>query len=217
MRTLAFLSVCLITVPTLGDEPKLPKVVLLGDSIRLGYAPIVQKLLEGKAEIISNKPNGGDSNNTLKNLDEWAIKHQPQVIHVNCGIHDTKKTKGKEQFQVSPEQYEANLRKIVERLRKETKATLIFALTTPIIDDRAAKTREKAEYELLDASIQKYNDIARKVMKELDVPVNDLRAVVFPDRDKLMNADGTHFTGEGSNKLAAAVADAVSRLLPLKK
>lgn len=216
---MSFLILGLATISAAADEPKLPKVVLLGDSIRMGYAPIVQKLLDGKAEIISNKPNGGDSNNTLKNLDEWAIKHQPQVIHFNCGIHDTKKTKGKEQFQVSPEQYEANLRKIVERLRKETKAKLVFALTTPIIDERAVKTREKADYELLDASIQKYNDIARKLMKELNVPINDLNAL-FPDaatRNKLMNADGTHFTGEGSNKLAAAVADVVGKLLPLRK
>jgi len=223
MRTLPLLAAAILFIngeSLRAEDPKasLPKVVLLGDSIRLSYAPTVAKLLEGKVELISPKPNGGDSSNLLKNLDEWAIKPQPEVIHFNCGIHDMKKTKGKEQFQVSPEQYEANLRKIVERLRKETKAKVIFAVITPVIDERAAPSRAKADYELLEASAQRYNEIARKVMKELDVPVNDLRALM-PDmatRDKLMSGDGIHFTGEGAAKLGAQVADIVSKHLPVK-
>lgn len=221
-RVLQMLGALALVVPAsaFADDPKaaLPKVVLLGDSIRLSYAPTVEKLLAGKAEIISPKPNGGDSNNLLKNLEAWAIKTQPNVVHFNCGIHDIKKTKGKDQFQVSADQYEANLRKIVERLRKETKAKIIFALTTPVIDDRAAKSRAKVDYELLEASAQRYNEIARKVMKELDVPVNDLRSVV-PEgemREKLMSGDGIHFTGEGSAKLGALVAEAIGKQLAVK-
>ena len=41
--------------PTSGEKenPKLPKVVLVGDSIRLNYAPIVAKQLEGIAVVVS--------------------------------------------------------------------------------------------------------------------------------------------------------------------
>ena len=114
-----------------GQTPQgdLPKVVLVGDSIRMSYAPLVEKELAGKAVIISAKANGGDSNNVLKNLDEWVIRQQPVVVHLNCGIHDTKKSKSTGRFQVSPDQYEANLRKIVDRIRSQTKATVLFATT----------------------------------------------------------------------------------------
>jgi len=202
-----------------AQEPGLPKVVLLGDSIRHGYAPLVEKLLAGKAIIISPKANGGDSANTLKNLEAWAIREQPAVVHFNCGIHDVKKSKKTGEHQVPPQQYEANLQRIVEQLRKQTKATVVFATTTPILDDRAAKSRVKADYELLEASALEYNRIAARVMKELNVPVNDVRTVM-PDaatREKLLGADGIHFTQEGREKLAGAVADAINRQLLASK
>lgn len=204
-----------------ADEPpeKLPKVVLIGDSIRLGYAPEVAKLLAGKATIVQAKANGGDSANVLKNLATWAIAEKPDIVHFNCGIHDTKKDRQSGQFQVSSERYEKNLRAIVEQIRKETGAKVIFATTTPIIDDRAAAKREQATYQLLDASVVEYNAIATRVMQELKVPVNDLRAVIGEgeERGKLMSDDGVHFTAAGTKKLAAAVAAAMDEQLGQKK
>jgi lysophospholipase L1-like esterase len=196
-----------------SEEPKMPKVVLLGDSIRLGYAAVVEKELAGKVAIVSPKANGGDSSNLLKNLDAWVIREQPALVHFNCGIHDTKKSKAKGTFQVPPEHYEANLRKIVERIRKETKATVLFATTTPILDERAAKGRTKADYELLNASVEQYNRIAHKVMDDLKVPVNDLHAL-FADaetRGRLMSSDGVHFTTDGRALLGKAVAGFIKK------
>src|SRR5262245_49673767 len=79
MRSLSMALILLLLVQlAIADEPaKLPKVVLIGDSIRLGYGPEVAKKLEGKAIIISPGANGGDSSNVLKNLDGWAVKEQP--------------------------------------------------------------------------------------------------------------------------------------------
>ena len=79
-------------------EPDLPRVLLVGDSIRLGYAATVEKELAGRAIVLSPKANGGDSSNVLKNLDEWVIRQRPNVVHFNCGIHDTKKSKKTGQF-----------------------------------------------------------------------------------------------------------------------
>ena len=138
----------------------LPKVVLLGDSIRQGYAPIVSELLAGRAIVVTPSSNGWDTVRLLKNLDEWAIREQPDVVHFNCGIHDTKRSKATDQNQVSPEQYEANLREIVQRLRKETKAKVVFALSTPIMDDRAKEAWTTRNYRVPNASITEYNGIA---------------------------------------------------------
>jgi len=216
MRTTSYLCVLTFGASLFAAQPDLPKVVLVGDSIRLGYAPIVAKQLEGKAVIVSPPANGGDSINVLKNLEAWVIRAQPAIVHFNCGIHDTKLFKKTGKFQVSPEQYEANLRKIVERIRKETKAKVIFATTTPIMDERAAKSRTKADYELLDASIRQYNVIAAKVMKELDVPVIDLNALLTDAdiRAKLMSSDGVHFQTEGREELGKSVAAFIAKQLP---
>lgn len=225
MRSLA---VCLVTLclaamsagrSSSAADPELPVVVLMGDSIRMGYAPLVAEKLKGKATIVSPKPNGGDSANVLKLLDKEVIAHQPVVVHFNCGIHDTKKFREGGQFQVPPDKYEANLRTIVERLRKETKAKVLFATTTPIIDDRAAAGRTKAAYELLDASIRQYNEIATKVMAELDVPVDDLRGALGDgdSQAKLVGGDGVHFEAKGKEVLAAAVAEFVLKHLPAQK
>jgi hypothetical protein len=118
-----------------GAVPALPRIVLVGDSIRLGYAPIVAKRLEGKAVVISPRANGGDSANVLRQLDEWVIREQPAIVHFNCGIHDTKKSKTSGRFQVPPEAYAANLRAIVERIRAGTKAKVVFATTTPVLNE----------------------------------------------------------------------------------
>ncbi|QDU27529.1 GDSL-like Lipase/Acylhydrolase [Anatilimnocola aggregata] len=202
-----------------APEKTLPKVVLIGDSIRLSYAPVVAKQLAGKANVVSPKPNGGDSSNVLKHIEEWAVREQPAIVHFNCGIHDTKKFKSTGKFQVSPEQYEANLRAIVAAIRKGTKAKVFFALTTPIVDDRAAKTRAERDYGLHNASTEQYNEIAQRVMKELDVPVNDLRAALGTPAEQAAKIvdDGVHLNKQGVEKLGAAVATFVAQHLPAAK
>jgi lysophospholipase L1-like esterase len=213
---LAIVFSCTLHITPAAEPAKLPRVVLYGDSIRMAYAPLVAKQLEGKATIISFKANGTDSTNQLKMIGQWAIAEKPDVVHFNCGIHDTKKDKKTGAYQTSPEQYEANLRKMIETLRKETGATVIFALTTPIHDERAIKLRADKSYDLLDASTIEYNNIAKRVMQELKVPINDLRAICgdADERAKLIVADGVHFTPAGNAKLAKAVAEVVEKNLP---
>jgi len=202
-----------------SEVDSLPKVVLVGDSIRMSYSAQVSKRLAGKAQVISSKANGGDSNNVLKNLQGWVIVHQPTVVHFNCGIHDTKKFTETGEFQVSPEQYEANLRTIVTRLRDDTDAVLIFATSTPVLDERAKGTRQQKVYELFAASIDQYNAIAAKVMTELKVPVLDLHAAVMKPAapatvETLIGADGVHLTPSAQELLGNRVAEAVMEHLP---
>ena len=122
--------------PRSADPARLPRVVLVGDSIRLGYAPIVARLLSGKAAVISVEANGGDSGNVLRNLEEWVVREKPDIVHFNAGLHDLKVSRKAREYQVPIDQYEANLRKIVQIIRQETSASLIFASTTPILDER---------------------------------------------------------------------------------
>ena len=117
----------------------LPAVALIGDWIRIGYAPVVAELLAGEARILSQEPNGGNGSRVLEHLDGWAIADRPAVVHFNCGLHDLKRSRAGDAYQVPLDRYEANLRRIVARLRGETDARLVFASTTPILDERHAR------------------------------------------------------------------------------
>ncbi len=193
-----------------AQEKPLPKVVLIGDSIRIGYAPLVAKRLAGRAIIVSAEPNGEDSGNVLKHLDEWAIKERPDVVHINAGLHDLKLTGTR--YQVPLVEYEKNLKTILERIRSGTKAKIIFATSTPILDGLHAQ--RKAGFDRFEADVQKYNNAAVAVMNQAGVPINDLhRLVEDGGKEHLMLGDGTHYTQTGYEILAAAVTDSILRAL----
>ena len=124
-----------------SSGPALPRIVLVGDSIRLGYAPRVADRLAGKAVVIGSSENGGDSASVLAHLDEWVLRQKPDVVHLNCGLHDLKRSKKDGRHQVEINEYINNLRKIVSRIREGTDAAIVFADTTPILDDRHARRR----------------------------------------------------------------------------
>ena len=191
-----------------AQEKRVPKVVLIGDSIRIGYAPLVAKLLDGKATVISQSVNGEDSGNVLRHLDEWVISEKPDVVHINAGLHDLKLKD--RTYQVPLAEYQKNLRTIVERIRKETNAKVIFATSTPIVDTLHAQ--RKAGFDRFEADVQKYNIAAVSVMKQAGVPINDLHQVIDSGGGQtLMNSDGTHYTPEGYARLAAAVTNSILR------
>ena len=99
-------GLCLAAPPLAKEETTaLPVVVLIGDSIRMGYAPVVAEKLKGVAEVVSAAENGGDSGNVLKNLDAWAIAPKPAVIHFNAGLHDLKADKKTGAHQVELDAY----------------------------------------------------------------------------------------------------------------
>ena len=157
-------GLCLAASPLAKEEtPALPVVVLIGDSIRMGYAPVVAEKLKGVAEVVSAAENGGDSRNVLKNLDAWAIAPKPAVIHFNAGLHDLKADKKTGTHQVELDAYRANLEKIVKRLEAETSARLIFATTTPVIDERHRAARPFSRTE---ADVEAYNRAALAIMKK---------------------------------------------------
>jgi lysophospholipase L1-like esterase/dienelactone hydrolase len=207
--------------PKVDPAPARPRVLLMGDSIRLGYAPLVAKKLDGTADVFGFPENGGDTAATLKQLDAWVKDKKPPfdkpgpplVVHFNCGLHDLKFGKKAGKHQVPVEEYAANLKAIVAKLKAVT-PHVVFASTTPILDDRHAG--RKADFDRFDKDVQAYNAAAAKVMADLGVPVDDLNRIV---RDggagELLGKDGTHYTPAGNERLADAVADVVRRQLKL--
>ena len=199
----------------MSTTPPLPKVLLLGDSIRLGYAPLVTRRLAGRAVVVSPPENGGDSRNALDHLAAWVGQEQPDLIHFNCGLHDLKRTKDGRQYQVPLDTYTANLTEIVRRLQVETDATLVFASTTPINDGRHAA--RGAGFDRSEEDVRRYNGAALAVMRAAGVAVDDLHWIVAQaGADQVLAADGTHYTPAGYERLAEAVADCMLRHLTIR-
>jgi len=188
---------------------------LIGDSIRLGYAPLVTERLHGRALLVSDAENGGDSANVLRNLDDWVIREQPDLVHVNCGLHDLKRNRDGS-YQVGLDHYVAHLGEIVARIRANSDATVVFATTTPILDDRHAG--RGAGFDRLEADVRRYNAAAIEVMAGARVPVHDLHWIVEQNEpEQLLDTDGTHYTPAGYERLAEAVVDCTRRHLAIRR
>jgi lysophospholipase L1-like esterase len=189
------------------DDPALPRVLLIGDSISIGYTLPVRDLLKGKANVHRIPANGGPTKNGLARLKSWLGDGKWDVIHFNFGIHDAKFLEPGKQ-QVPPEEYEKNLREIVKQL-KATGAKLIWATTTPIPKGELNPPRTFDDE-------NKYNLIAKKVMAENGVAIDDLNAAVTPHLAKYQKPKDVHYQTEGSAFLAEQVAESIRAQLPKK-
>ena len=95
----------------------LPNILILGDSISMGYMKPLQVLLKGEANVVRPNENCGPSTNGLAKLEQWLGESHWDVIHFNFGLHDLKYINDKGdlvpvengQIQVPIEQYEKNL------------------------------------------------------------------------------------------------------------
>ncbi len=192
--------------------PPRPHVLLVGDSISIGYHDAAVAALADVADVTRVPESGGTSGNVLEHLDEWIVAVQPDLVHINCGLHDLARSPNAGLEPRTPlDTYEANVRRIIERLRAETHATVIWATTTPINDERH-RLRKGSERRQDDVAA--YNAAADRVMRELRVPINDLhRVVVDTGADDLLGRNSVHFSDEAYERLGTAVGDAVRNVV----
>ena len=184
------------------------KIILIGDSIRMGYEPVLREMLEGKAEVWGPEENGGDSRKVLANLGAWAVGRAVDVIHFNCGLHDLKVLPD-DTPQVPIEEYARNLQKIVLTLKEDTAAELIWATITPVHDERH-QSRKHCDFKRFETDVERYNRAALEVINSAGLRVNDLHGVI--ERCGIatcLSPDGVHMTGDANRMLAEAVATAV--------
>jgi isoamyl acetate esterase len=181
-------------------------ILLIGDSIRMAYLPLVQKDLAEEAEIFMIKQNCEDSRKIKKKLKKWLKngKKKPfDVIHFNCGLHDIKKKFNKTDLQVGIEEYQQNLKGIIKILKSRTKAKLVWATTTPVIYERH---HEVKGFDRVEEDVKRYNAVAVEIMKNAKIPINDLNQVITSNSiPECILPDGVHMTEKGNRALADAV------------
>lgn len=162
--------------------------------------------------------NGGDTGKGLKKIDRWLGETKWDVIHFNWGLWDLcyrhpeaknrgqrDKVKGTQTF--TPEEYAANLEKLVIKL-KATDAKLIWASTTFVPAEEVGRKQ---------GDDVKFNAAAKVVMEKYGVAINDLHAFSESIKQDLDGPGNVHFSKEGSQKLGEKVAEMVKDQLKNKK
>jgi acyl-CoA thioesterase-1 len=190
----------------IADVPGLPRVLLIGDSISIGYTLPVREALKGKANVHRPPGNCSSTGYGLARIEEWLGSGKWDVIHFNFGLHDAKLPPEGVRH-APPDVYEKNLRQLVVRM-KATGAKLIWATTTPVPNGGELAPDRRF------GSVDRYNTIAAKVMAEHGVATNDLNAAIAPHCARVGRPGDVHFTAEGSALLAGQVVRRVTELLP---
>ena len=194
----------------------LPHVLIIGDSISIGYTLPTRELLKGKVNLHRIPTNGGPTTKGLSEIEKWLGNKKWDLIHFNWGLHDLKYM-GKDGTNLVPKEkggvvqvplsdYEKNLEKLVVRMKKSARQ-LVWRNTTPI------PPGSKARY--VGDSV-KYNEAAERVMKRHKIPTLDLFTPSKKNmKDWMRNAD-VHYYPHGSQALAKIVADDVLKRLKVK-
>jgi hypothetical protein len=203
-------------------DPKLPNVLIIGDSISMGYTPALRTALQGKANVFHPmRPDGKLPVNCLatavglKDLDKWLGSTKWSVIHFNWGLHDLcyrnpeantpahrDKLHGK--IEVPLAAYKANLETLVSQLEK-TGARLIWASTTKVPDGDEGR---------FVGDDLKYNAAAREVMEKHHIAIDDLHALTASFAPELSLGPGNvHYKPDGYARLANQAADSIVKEL----
>jgi len=190
------------------EKPPRPRVLLLGDSIRMSYQQAVAELLGGAAEVTGPAENCQFSGYTLESLDRWIAElGTPDIVHWNNGIHDVGHNPDRRPVQFPLETYLANLRGILAKLRAAG-AGIVWATSTPVHPKRPFKP---TEWSWCNEEIDAYNVAACKLMASQGVPINDLHAIIAAAPDTLLAEDMLHLSSAGVRAAASAVAEAIKR------
>ena len=190
-----------------------PRVLLLGDSISIGYTLPVRELLGNAATVHRPAANCGQTAYALQHLAHWLGSEKWDVIHFNFGLHDLKyldlagnyvaPDRGR---QVAPPAvYRRNLTAIVTRLIA-TGAAPIFATTTPVPPGAAGRPA---------GSERSYNQCALEIMRDYGVAINDLWSFAVQRQSDLQRPNDVHFTTDGYRELAGLVARSIRAAPPV--
>ena len=175
------------------------KVVLLGDSIRMGYDKYVKEALGGVAEVYYPNDNCAFSVHLLRYTHEWKEKgswgDDVDLVHWNAGLWDML-----ELFEDEPlstkEYYAHNILRIHKRLRMLfPKAKLVFATSTTVDETRCSKNFRRKN-----SVIAEYNEAALKALKGTDSLYDDLYSLSLTCPSEY-RSDFVHFYTDGGTEL----------------
>ena len=184
-----------------ADKDDLPRVLFVGDSITRGYFGGVEKHLAGKAYCARLTTSKCVSDPTFNDDLLLLLKqYKFSAIHFNNGLHG---------WGYTEDQYRDGLLRTVAAVKEHSGgAKFIWATTTPMRESSdLQKFSERTE------RVKVRNRLAAEIMKQHEVPTNDLFEFV-KDHADWQSTDGVHFNANGNEGLAKQVAESVMKHLP---
>ncbi|MCX6239238.1 MAG: SGNH/GDSL hydrolase family protein [Bacteroidia bacterium] len=206
---LAILALCIFCIAATID--KVSNVLIIGDSISIGYTPFVQKALAPDINLEHNDGNGGSTVRGVDSIENWVGNKQWDVILFNFGLHDLVHKDSLNKYDVNSkvavtlDEYRKNLEVIVSKL-KETTATIIFITTTEVPENSAGRKVEDPV---------KYNKVALEVMKKNNIKVVDLYTLSLSVHPRNSKPGNVHYTDKGYELLSEPLIKAIR--IALKK
>ena len=189
------------------DNSALPRVLIIGDSISIGYTPRVRKLLKGKANVHRPKTNCRWSAYGNEKILDWIGNSKWDLIHFNFGLWDW--YGWKQEKKATLESYAKNLESIVGKL-KSTGAKLVFAVTTP----PCIGPEKKVQFIVSDERAESFNRSALAVMGKNNVIINDLYSLIGNNRKQYQRDENdVHYNDAGRDLLAKEVAKVINKEL----
>lgn len=192
------------------------KIVLIGDSIRLGYEKYVKEAFDGVADVYSPTENCRFAEYTLRFAHEWKSKGEwptdVDAVHWNAGLWDVLRILGDDPL--TPKcAYENFIRRIDKRLRAIfPNAKFIFATSTAVKEEGYGSS-----FKRFNKDIEEYNAIALSVLSETDTMIDDLYAVT-KDIPDACRSDMTHFnTPDGVKTMGSAVVGSLCDVLGISE
>lgn len=189
------------------DKLGLPRVLIIGDSISIGYTPRVRKILNGRANVHRPKTNCKWSAFGDQKINEWIGNEKWDLIHFNFGLWDW--YGWSQEIKATPRSYSKSLDNIVQNLKKSG-AKLVFAMTTP----PCVGPEKNAGIKISKARAKQFNQAALRVMKKHGVMVNDLYALIENEQKRYqLGENDVHYNESGRDLLAAQVATFIKKQL----
>lgn len=186
-------------------------VLLIGDSIRMGYDKTVKKALESKANVVFPECNCQFAQYVFRYFHEWFAGVDGRdfdVIHWNAGLHDVLRLFGEEP--TTPiEVYGYYIDRICTRMKKLCpNAKVIFATSTRV--NEQLMQRDFLRY---NKDIERYNDAAVKIVTKHGFEVNDLYALSATLAPEAMSDAVHYYTPQGTEAFSKRVLEYVENAL----
>lgn len=190
-------------------------ILLIGDSIRMGYDKAIKKTLDGKANVYFPEDCGRFAAYLLRYLNEYKDLIQDgkaDIIHWNAGLWDCLRLFGEEP-QTPKDIYAYYIDRVCIRIKKLfPDATVIFATSTRVLSEKMTKSCKR-----YNEDIEEYNRIAVEIVKKHGFAVNDLYAVsaTLPES---AHSDPTHYyTPAGTEAFTNQVLTALLPYLDIEE
>ena len=189
------------------------KIVLLGDSIRMGYDKYVKEALDGVAQVYYPSENCKFSQYTVRYLHDWKRKGEwpddVDLVHWNNGLWDVAELFDDGPIS-TPEHYAEMLRRIDKRIRfLFPQAKVVFATSTAVREEGY----KSPAFHRHNAVIEQYNAVALETLKDTDTVINDLYAYT-KNAPADCCSDMTHFnTPQGAAYMGGKVLSVICPML----